>query len=146
MKKIMMLLASLTIMVLPMVKAAESIKMDAVESKSGVITVEGIADSSVIAVAVLVYDSTGTNLVTMQTTQTNDDDTFKTTITLDADTYVVKVANYNGGSYVEKKVTPSDDTIKVPNTLDNIGSYIAIAVVALVSIIASVICIQKQKA
>ena len=82
----------------------------------------------------------------MQTTQTNDDDTFKTTISLDADTYVVKVANYNGGSYVEKKVTPSDDTIKVPNTLDNIGSYIVVGLVALVSIIASVICIKKQKA
>ena len=146
MKKILMILASLTIMLLPMVKAAESIKMDAVESQSGVITVEGVADSSVIAVAVLVYDSTGTNLVTMQTTQTNDDDTFKTTISLDADTYIVKVANYTGGSYVEKKVTPSDDTIKVPNTLDNIGSYIVIGLVALVSIIASVICIKKQKA
>ena len=40
MKKIMILLASLTIMVLPIVKAADNIKMDASESKSGVITVE----------------------------------------------------------------------------------------------------------
>lgn len=146
MKKILMILASLTIMLLPIVKAADNIKMDAVESKSGVITVKGTADSSVIAVAVLVYDSTGTNLITMQTAQTNDDDTFDATISLDAATYVVKVANYTGGSYVEKTVTPSDETLKVPNTLDNIGSYIVVAIVALVSIIASVICIKKQKA
>lgn len=79
----------------------------------GKITVSGTVDSSVYAVAVVVYS--GDNLEYMETTNVTDDGTYNVELakTFADGVYTVKVADYNGGSYVVKENvvvgTPTND-------------------------------------
>lgn len=68
-------------------------------------TISGTAETGVTAVAIMVYDSTGTNLVIMESVSVNDSHTFSTTIDLAAGSYLIKVADYDGGDYKETTVT-----------------------------------------
>lgn len=68
-------------------------------------TVSGTAENGVTAVAIMVYDSTGTNLVIMESVSVSDDHTFNDTINLASGSYLIKVADYEGGTYSETTVT-----------------------------------------
>ena len=74
------------------------------------------AEEGVLAVAVAIYDKSGENLVTVQTAAVDDDNNYQTSLELEDGSYVIKVADYEGGSYLTKKITvgipepePSDD-------------------------------------
>lgn len=68
-------------------------------------TISGTAETGVTAVAIMVYDSTGTNLVIMESVSVSDSHTFSTTIDLTEGSYLIKVADYDGGDYKETTVT-----------------------------------------
>ena len=68
-------------------------------------TVSGTAENGVTAVAIMVYDSTGTNLVIMESVSVSDNHTFNDTINLASGSYLIKVADYEGGTYSETTVT-----------------------------------------
>lgn len=70
--------------------------------------VGGTTEDGVLAVAIAVYDKSGKNLVTMQTTDVNDDNTYESSLELDDGSYVIKVADYDGGSYLTKSVDVGD--------------------------------------
>lgn len=134
---------------------------------NGTISVSGTTEDGVLAVAIMVYDSTETNLITMQTTSVGSDNSYSDTITLASGTYVVKVADYDGGEYVTKTVKEtiteqeneqqevnentevsnevnenttanSGATASNPKTGDNIIFYIAIFVIAVLGIIITI--------
>lgn len=79
---------------------------------NGKITVYGTAEEGTLACAVLVYDETETNLLSMETCGVAADSTYSYTLGMEFanGTYVVKVADYDGGSYTTAKVTVSGST------------------------------------
>ena len=86
----------------------------------GKITVSGTVDSSVYAVAVVVYS--GDNLEYMETTNVTDDGTYNVELakTFADGKYTVKVADYNGGTYeTEENVVVG--TSEENNPIDNDG-------------------------
>lgn len=68
-------------------------------------TVSGTAENGVTAVAIMVYDSTGTNLIIMESVSVSDNHTFSDTINLASGSYLIKVADYEGGTFSETTVT-----------------------------------------
>lgn len=81
------------------------------------ITVSGEAEEAMVACAITVYDSTGEQLLSMKTTAVDDSNKFSDTITVDADgTYVVRVADYEGGSYEQTSVVVQTDTSSTTGT------------------------------
>ncbi len=96
--------------------------------KDQVLSISGTTESSVVAAVIQVYNSDETQLLAMQSTAVTDgmyqvqfaDKKYK------ENTYVVKIADYSGGTYkiisVEnEKITPTDtgDTKKSPQTGDS---------------------------
>ena len=87
--------------------------------EDGKITAEGKAADGVYAVQVLVYNEAETELVAMQSTGVNADGTFSEAIAVAEGTYLVKAADYAGGSFKEMTVKSADKTTKEPGTGDN---------------------------
>jgi len=77
-------------------------------------TVSGVAGDGVLSVAIFVYDSTGTELVMMESVSVDNSHAYSDTISVAAGTYVVKVADYEGGAFSETNVTVTEST--VPST------------------------------
>lgn len=99
------------------------------------ISVSGSTQNGVLAGAVMIYDKNGTNLVCMETFAVGADS--KYSYTLDRSfangTYLVKVADYDGGNFEEKTVTvnsstitPSTSTAKSPNSGERTSAVIFI--------------------
>ena len=84
------------------------------------ISVDGIVDNGVLAVAIMVYEEDGTTLVKMETTSVDSNDKYSDTIDVTAGKkYIVKAANYNGGTYVTTEVeTPTPSTNKPTPSVD----------------------------
>ena len=80
--------------------------------------------------------------------------------------YTIKVADYDGGNYIEKKITSNNDTSNVsnsitnkedsnsnakntktnnPNTHDNIIKYVIISLFSTFSILSLIIFIKKHR-
>ena len=78
--------------------------------KDGVVSVSGTTEDGALAVAISVYDSTGENLISLETTSVSDDNTFSREIELENDNYVVKVADYEGGEYKTVAVLAAEET------------------------------------
>ena len=80
---------------------AKNVKTVDVSIVDGVISVEGTTDDGVLAVAIMVYDANEKELISLTTTSVNDDNEFSDDIVVSKDdSYVIKVANYDGGDYV----------------------------------------------
>ena len=84
------------------------------------ISVDGTVDNGVLAVAIMVYEENGTTLVKMETTSVDSNDKYSDTIVVTAGKkYIVKAANYNGGTYVTTEVeTPTPSTNKPTPSVD----------------------------
>lgn len=84
------------------------------------ISVDGTVDNGVLAVAIMVYEEDGTTLVKMETTSVDSNDKYSDTIVVTAGKkYIVKAANYNGGTYVTTEVeTPTPSTNKLTPSVD----------------------------
>ena len=81
------------------------------------ILVDGTVDNGVLAVAIMVYEEDGTTLVKMETTSVDSNDKYSDTIDVTSGKkYIVKVANYNGGTYVTAEV---DGTVNNNNNNTN---------------------------
>lgn len=89
-----------------------------VEKKSGKMVISGKVQSNVLAVAIAVYDESGENLVIMKTIAVDDENEFYDVIEIKNGSYIVKVANYEGGAFVKKKVTLSDNDTDVKDLKD----------------------------
>ena len=82
------------------------------------ISVNGTVDNGVLAVAIMIYEEDGTTLVTMETTSVDSNDKYSDTIDVvtAGKKYIVKVANYDGGTYVTAEV---DGTVNDSNNNTN---------------------------
>ena len=80
----------------------------------------------------------------MVTSSVSDTKTYAETVSVDVGTYVVKVADYNGGDFKTATVTVNTNTIDSPNTLDNIIMYIVFGVIAIVGILVGTIYLKRR--
>ncbi len=102
------LLLGLLLLPATFVKAASITSLSVTTSGSS-ISVSGTTEA--VAGAVLVYDSTGETLVVMETFAVEDGSySYTLSQTFSNGTYVVKVADYNGGDYATETVTVSEKT------------------------------------
>ena len=108
--------------------------------ENGSINVSGKAENGCLAVAIMVYKEDGETLVTMQTTSVGDDNKFSDSIKVDNGTYIVKVADYDGGTFVTKTVSIKTN----PNTGDNMITYLIIGAISIVLIGFGVIYIKRK--
>ena len=104
-----LLVAFMMIVPIKTVQAKTITTLEVTES-NGKISVSGTAEEGTLAVAIMVYDESGKNLVTMQTTAVESNNTYADTIEVESGTYVVKVADYDGGNFVTKTVSPKQET------------------------------------
>ncbi len=68
-------------------------------------TVSGKAGDGVLSVVIFVYDSTGTKLLQMKSVAVDSNHSYTDTFEAEVGTYVVKVADYEGGAFKETSVT-----------------------------------------
>lgn len=81
------------------------------------ISVDGTVNNGVLAVAIMVYEEDGTTLVKMETTSVDSNDKYSDIIDVTAGKkYIVKAANYDGGTYVTAEV---DGTVNNSNNNTN---------------------------
>ena len=90
-------------------------------------TVSGEAGTGVLSVVIFVYNSTGENLLQMESVAIDSNHGYKDTFKAEAGTYVVKVADYEGGAFSETSVTvdssnASDNNNNSGNSNDNSNS------------------------
>jgi hypothetical protein len=84
--------------------AASVTTMDA-DGSNGKLTISGTTTEDCLAVAILVYDEAGINLVYIETTGV-ENSAYKSTINLANGTYTVKAGDYDGeNELITKKVT-----------------------------------------
>jgi len=85
------------------------------------VSVSGTAESEVLAGVVVVYNSTETTMLDMESFEVGSDNTFSYTLTntFDDGTYVIKVADYDGGQFKSITVTIPEPT---PPTNDDSSS------------------------
>ena len=112
MKKIVSLIVVLVAIVLSMIIPTKNVyaankKITALDISevNGKVVVAGTTESGALAVAIAVYDETGKKLITMETTAVNSNNEFVDTISLEKGNYLIKVADYEGGTYIEKTYT-----------------------------------------
>ena len=104
-------------------------------SSNGKITVSGMAEEGTFACAVFVYDSTESTLLGMETCEVNADNSFRYQMskTYAKGDYVVKVADYDGGSYKSTTVKVTDATadaaaaVKSPKTSEMTPWFLMVA-------------------
>lgn len=103
MKNVKIILTTIFIVIITIILSSSVYagKVDSVNAteNEGKITISGTVDSSVYAVAVVVYS--GSNLEYMETANVNADGTYSKELDkkFDYGTYEVRVADYNGGDY-----------------------------------------------
>ena len=135
MKKILGLIIVLfSVLIAPKVLAANVLTLEASESNTGIITVKGSAESSVMAVAINIYEEDGTTFITQRSVQVNDDNTFEFNEAFEAKKYVIKVADYDGGNFIEKSISPNSEESNetTPDTSDNVIAYIIIGTLSII--------------
>lgn len=143
MKKILLVLVTiLSFAFISSVSAAE-LKVKTLEaSMDGTkITATGTTDEEMLAVSVIVYDEAGTTFIKMESGQVDDG---KYNVTIDGfeegKKYMVRVANYDGGDFLEQLVP---DETKTPDTGDDIYTFIIIGTLSVVSLLG--ITIYKKR-
>lgn len=85
---------------------------------NGTISVSGTTDAGMLAVAISVYDKTGTNLIKLETTSVSGG-TFSHEIEIIEGEYQICVADYEGGECKTTTVTVAaeeDETVGSPDT------------------------------
>ena len=97
---------------------------------NGKITVSGTVDSTVYAVAVVVYS--GDNLEYMETVNVNSDRSYSIELgkQFGSGTYEVRAADYNGGEYKTTSVEVNTTASSNPTTGDIIMLFVGIFVVS----------------
>lgn len=131
MKRWMSLLAMSFVLLLSvsMVQAGNISSLTA-KAESGSVKIEGTADVGVLAVAIMIYDTTGTDLVKMETVSVGDDQKYSDTFKLSNGSYMIKVADYEGGDFQSTTVTVgASEKDKSPKTGEYRVYLTAIAII-----------------
>lgn len=112
------------------------------------ISVDGTVDNGVLAVAILVYEEDGTTLVKMETTSVDSNDKYSDTIQVTAGKkYIVKAANYDGGTYVTTEVDGSinnNNNEKNPQTYDESTGWAALLLISISGFVGTIVYRKKQ--
>ena len=168
MKKLISLIIVLVAIVLSMIIPTKNVyaankKITAldVSKLNGKVVVSGTAESGTLAVAIAVYDEAGEKLITMETTAVNSSNEFVDSISLEEGSYLIKVADYDGGAFAEKTYTveiteeeKAENTIAEedtetegsknnPKTGDDIAVYTTLLIATTMGIIA--IALEKAR-
>ena len=140
MKKNCLVLILIISLFLPFVVKAKELNVKTLDASfnDNKLVVKGTVDDGVLAVAIMVYDSDEKEVIKFVTSDVDEDNSFEDNIDIAEDgTYVVKVANYDGGEYKSVNVTVSSlvkkdsaNKISNPKTLDNIASYVILFLIA----------------
>ncbi|MBQ8992364.1 hypothetical protein IJ090_02960 [Candidatus Saccharibacteria bacterium] len=106
---------------------AKDIKTLNAAIKNDTISISGTAEAGTLAVAILVYDEAGSELLAMETASVSDENLYYAEIGLTDGTYLVKVADYDGGDYKTATVSPeteesSEEEATVIPTAPNSGT------------------------
>ena len=118
MKKLVLIITIiLSIFTIGKVNAKEIISIDG-SIENNKLNVSGKAEEGTLAVEIMVYDASN-NLVYMESTSVDSDNNFAKTFNVDGNEYTIKVADYDGGNYIEKKITSNNDTSNVSNSITN---------------------------
>ncbi|MBQ9017311.1 hypothetical protein IJ103_03685 [Candidatus Saccharibacteria bacterium] len=88
---------------------AKDIKTLNAEIADGTISISGTAEAGTLAVAILVYDEAGSELLAMETASVSDENLYYAEISLADGTYLGKVADYDGGDYKTATVSPATE-------------------------------------
>lgn len=146
---------SLVLLIPVMDVKAANISSLSTEVSNGTLKVSGTAEAGVLATAIMIFDESGTTLVQMETVSVGDDKNFTNTFSIANGTYLVKVADYEGGAFKEEKVTVKDGPAiptatqvvtetKSPKTADSAVWYVlAIGGVAASSLL---LCFTRKRA
>lgn len=96
-------------------------KIETMEANAGdgKITVSGTAEKGMLAVAISVYDEEEKKLIKTETTSVDNDSKYSYSIEVAKGTYVIKVADYDGGTYESKKVTVTKSDVKTEDAIQN---------------------------
>lgn len=106
-------------------KDKEVTSIEATES-GDTITVSGTVESGMLAVAVAVYDESGEDLIAVETTAVSSGNKFSCDIDVPSGTYVVKAADYDGGTFAQTVVKPvvTIDAINVTLEAPTVGDKV----------------------
>ena len=83
--------------------------------KNDTVLFNGTVDGETLAVSIMVYDKSGDNLVSIASTAVDGKNEYNIEMQLSHGTYLVKVADYNGGKFLEKTVTVGNTENKDEN-------------------------------
>lgn len=145
-----LLVIMLSLFVIPFVSVkAASLNVKTINASiiNNQLSVDGTVDNGVLAVAILVYEEDGTTLVTMKTTSVDSNDKYSDTIEVTSGKkYVVKSANYDGGTYVTTEVdgTVNNDNEKNPQTYDGLMTWIILSLLSLGGIVGTIVYRKKK--
>lgn len=170
---LVLIIALVIAIIMPYSKVlAKDIQTLDVNGENGKIKVSGETESGMLAVAVSVYNEDETKLITTETTDVDNNNKYEYIIEIAEGNYVVKVADYDGGTYVSKEVTVAkaeedvattietaetektegtakeskiDNTSSNPKTGDKIAMWIGLMIVSILGILLTVKNSKKTK-
>lgn len=154
MKKILVaIFAGIALTILfPFNADAKNISSLDVTSSNNKLKVFGTTEDGVLAIAVMVYS--GENLEHLQTCS-SDGNKFSCELnkTFETGEYIIKVADYNGGTYSTKNISIIKDANGTnglenennPQTLDNILLYVGLGGISTLGIIGSILFLKQKK-
>ncbi len=100
----------------PVATSAKDIKTVSAAYESGKIAISGTAEAGTLAVAVMVYDEKGDELLAIQTASVSNESLYYSEVELAEGNYLVKVADYDGGNYKTATVTAKAVIPAAPNS------------------------------
>lgn len=102
----------------PFTTSAKDIKTINATYESGKIAVSGTAEAGTLAVAVMIYDEKGVDLLAFETAAVSDENLYYTEVEMTEGKYLVKVADYDGGDFKTATIAPETKVVipGAPNT------------------------------
>ena len=99
---------ALAVSVVPFAARAKEIKTINASEEGGKVSVSGTAEAGTLAVAVMVYDESGKDLIAFETAAVSDENIYYAEISVAEGKYLVKVADYDGGDFKTATVSPAE--------------------------------------
>lgn len=130
----------------PLSVSAKSIPTINVTNNNNKLTVSGTTENGVLAVAIMVYS--GNDIYHMETCSSNDNKfSCELSKTFAIGDYIVKVADYDGGTYISKNISVKGDTsVSVKDETPKTGTIEYIGITTLIITISVLgISILKRK-
>ncbi|MBR3177551.1 hypothetical protein IKF27_01955 [Candidatus Saccharibacteria bacterium] len=99
---------ALAVSITPFAARAKEIKTINASEEGGKVSVSGTAEAGTLAVAVMVYDESGKELIAFETAAVSDENIYYAEISVAEGKYLVKVADYDGGDFKTATVSPAE--------------------------------------